>query len=126
MYCENCGNNYTENDKFCIKCGNPVNGQVSATNRESEAQNDRRWHRLAAVIYVLAHLPLLAVVFVVWSENSTQYSYYTKTYRDTSGEAFWYCLVTIFFWLLTLRLIKMAARYVAKGTKPRFRDLLRF
>ncbi len=126
MFCENCGNNYGENDKFCIKCGHPVNGQAPIATRQVVGQNERWWHRLATVIYVLAHLPLLAVVPLVWSENARTYSTYYKQYQGSDGEAFWYCFLTILIWVGVLRLIKMAIKYIAIGKKPSFKDILFF
>ena len=134
MYCENCGNEYSPEENFCIKCGSPLGAAslestVKPVNEMPEAKKkkDERWyHRLGVVAYVIAHLPLLIVLPIVWSENDTSYNSYSRSYTDTSGEAFWYCLLTLVIWVLVLRLIKMALKYVVRGTKPKFKDLIYF
>lgn len=127
MFCENCGNRYSDGENFCIKCGGALNGTVAATGKISRIKDDERWwHRLAKVVYVAVHLPLLLVVPIVWSENARHYSSYYKEYMGSDSDAFWYCILTIIVWLVVLRLIKMAVRYVAGGVKPRFKDLLQF
>lgn len=35
MYCSHCGNEVSENDKFCGKCGAPVSGPTSSSNSTS-------------------------------------------------------------------------------------------
>jgi len=127
MFCEKCGNKYTEGENFCIKCGGALDGSATPVSRVPETKKDERWwHRLANVVYVAAHLPLLLVVPLVWSENARRYSSYYKEYRGSDGEALWYCILTIVIWLAVLRLIKMSVRYVAGGVRPVYKDLLRF
>lgn len=127
MFCEECGNRYGEGENFCIKCGNSLNGTTDLVSKKRDTKhNERWWHRLANVVYVVAHLPLLLVVPLVWSENARYYSSYSEEYRGSDGEALWYCILTIVIWVVVLRLIKIAVRYVASGVKPQFKDLLRF
>jgi len=128
MFCTNCGKKKEDTEKFCTQCGESGNGEVlisdyAATN---EKVNERWWDRLFRVFYITVHLPLLLIVPIVWSENALQYSSYYKTWRGSDVVAFWYSVLTIFFWLLALRLIKMAIKYIVKGTSPKFNDLLRF
>lgn len=123
MFCITCGNKLNDGEKFCTECGNLTTSEKSVT----KAHNDERWwHRLANVFYVFAHLPLLIIVPLVWTENARQYSTYYKTYRGSDGEAIWYCFLTIVIWLLVLRLAKMALRYIVHGSKPKFKELLFF
>jgi|GEM_PF-1613913 hypothetical protein len=134
MYCENCGNEYSPEENFCIKCGNALeeagsnNAPVSVSEMPdfNKKQDERWYHRFGIVVYVLAHLPLLIVVPIVWSENAREYSTYYKSYRGSDSEAFWYCFLTIIIWIGVLRLIKIATRYIIGGTKPKFKDLLYF
>lgn len=125
MFCEKCGNKYGEAEKFCIKCGNSLGETMTPRNTPTTNKDERWWHRLANVVYVAAHLPLLLMVPLVWTENAREYSSYYKEYRGSDGEALWYCILTIVIWVAVLRLIKMAVRYVGVGVKPSFKDLLR-
>lgn len=127
MFCEKCGNKYGDGENFCIKCGSSLSNTVTSVNKTLEVKKDERWwHRLANVVYVAAHLPLLIVVPIIWSENARYYSSYSKEYRGSDGEALWYCILTIVIWIVVLRLIKMAVRYIGVGVKPRMKDMLRF
>jgi hypothetical protein len=131
MFCEKCGNKYQQGENFCTNCGasleNKLFNATTPTPAEPETKKEERWwHRLANVIYIIAHLPLLIIVPLVWTENARQYSTYTKTYRGSDGEALWYCFLTIVIWLLVLRLVKMTLKYIARETKPKFKDLLHF
>jgi len=134
MFCEKCGNQLKESDKFCTECGFTIDGrkdadtnaEVSEVSGHKEAKSERWWHRLGIVVYIFAHLPLLLIVPLVWSENASRYSYYSKTYVGSDAAAFWYSILTIAIWLLVLRLIKIALRYVVSGKKPQFSDILHF
>ncbi len=128
MYCEKCGNEYGAEDKFCIKCGSPVGQALGMKPRSSIdiKMNERWYHRLGTVVYVIAHLPLLIIVPLVWTENAERYSTYSRTYYGSDSEALWYCVLTIFIWVLVLRLIKMALKYIVSGQKPKFKDLVYF
>ncbi len=132
MFCTNCGNKIDINEKFCTNCGleglgiNNKNPQTARETAISVKKDEKLYHRLGVVIYVIAHLPLLVIVPVVWSENARYYSSYTKTYSGSDFEAFLYSVLTIIICLLVLRLIKMATKYIVIGIKPKMRDLIFF
>lgn len=121
MFCEKCGSEIKKEDKFCVECGHPA---VVSTKSEqpSLTLNDKWWHRLLKVLYVIAYIPLLAIVPIAWSINKP-YSYYssysgTTTSYGSYGNAFWYSILTLVIYLALLRLIKIAVLYVAFGQRP--------
>lgn len=116
MHCANCGTKNEEGAKFCAQCGRLV-----TKTEETSVSVDRWWNRLAKVIYIALHLPLLLVVPIVWSENAPYYSSYYKEWSGSYGEAFWYSLLTFVFYLAVLRLIKLAVLYVTAGCKPEWK-----
>jgi uncharacterized membrane protein len=120
MFCENCGNKLKEGHKFCTKCGNSNTPETKEV--KSQALTDEKWwYRLSKVFYVLLYLPLLLVIPLVWSENSSNYDYYTRSYTDTTGEAFWYSLLTLIIWVVVVRLIKITFLYIALAQKPQWK-----
>lgn len=129
MLCEKCGSPYSAGDKFCTKCGASTSeGDTKSARENLEANREEQWyHRLGTVIYVFLHLPLLLIVPLVWSANSTTYvGGVGYRYEDTPGLALWYSFLTVVIWLLVLRLIKISFRYIVSGIKPKFKDLLHF
>lgn len=119
MYCEHCGNKLEQGYKFCTKCGHstvPVMVQASTIQHVTLSLNEKWWHRLLKVLYVVLYLPLLVIIPLVWSENS--YSYYGNGNTD---EAFWYSLLTLIIYIVIARLIKIAVLYVALGRKPEWK-----
>ena len=119
MFCENCGNKIKEDHKFCTKCGHS-NSSISTHNiRQGKypITNDKWWHRLFKVIYIFLYLQIFWIVPVVWSLNSSSYSYY-RGYEDTTGLAFWYSVLAIVIFVVVIRLIKLAVLYVVLGRKP--------
>ncbi len=119
MYCEHCGNKLQEGYKFCTKCGHstvPMQTKTAVVQQSTFSLNDKWWHRLLKVLYVVSYLPLLIIIPVVWSENS--YSYYSG---NTTGEAFWYSLLTLVIYMAIVRLVKIAVLYVAFGRKPEWK-----
>jgi len=124
MYCENCGNKLDLSHKYCTKCGHrnmPAARTETVIHQYTPLSTDKWWHRLLRVIYVVAWLPLLGIIPMVWGSNTP--SCYTYTYSGTScygsyGEAFWYSLLTLVIYIVVLRLIKIAVLYVAVGRKP--------
>lgn len=132
MFCTQCGNKLDEGSKFCTGCGMSQVHTSSQTQsyeqREKSVQvtEEKWWHRVGVVAYVIAHLPLLIVVPIVWEDNAQRYSYILEDYIGSDSEAFWACIMTIFFWILTLRLIKMTLKYIVSAKKPKFKDLLYF
>lgn len=114
MFCKKCGNEIKTDDKFCAKCGTPA-----------PTLNDKWWHRLLKVFYIIAYLPLLVIIPTVWSSNKP-YSYYSYYSNQTISygsyaEAFWYSLLTLAIYLIVLRLIKIVILYVAFGYKPEWK-----
>ena len=119
MYCEHCGNKIEQGYKFCTKCGHstiPVQTRTPSTSQPELSLNDKWWHRLLKVLYVVFYLPLLVIIPLVWSENS--YSYYGN---DNTGEAFGYSLITLLIYMVIVRLIKIAVLYVALGRKSEWK-----
>lgn len=123
MYCENCGNKMDSTHKFCIKCGHTAATSNSANSSASIALsvNEKWWHRFLKVLYIILYIPLLVILPVVWSINSSSYNYYSSSSTDTSGTAFWYCLLTLVIYMAVVRLIKIAVLYVALGKKPEWK-----
>ena len=70
------------------------------------------------VAYILSYIPLPFVIGAVWVENSSIYNYYTKTYTDSSGEAFVLCIFTLVIYIVSLRLIKLIILYITLSQKP--------
>ena len=122
MYCEKCGNKINISDKFCTKCGHSVM-QVEKSEQAPEVftvqLNERWWHRLLKVLYIVAYLPLLLIIPLVWSSNtlSCYYSYCSGSYT----EAFWYSILALVIYVLILRLVKLAVNYVVGGRKPEWK-----
>ena len=52
MYCSNCGNQCKNGDRFCEKCGNPINtnGIIIENNQQSEDQETANLLTLIAII----------------------------------------------------------------------------
>lgn len=122
MYCENCGNKLQEGHKFCTKCGHSNSSATASSVKIAPAPNldDRWWNRLLKVVYIFFYLQILWIVPVVWSVNSTSWSYYGG-YEDTTGTAFWYSVLTIIIFVCIMRLIKVSALYVLIGQKPEWK-----
>ncbi len=120
MFCENCGSKIESSDKFCIKCGNAL-PWLNENITQSTKLDDRWWHRLFKVIYILLYIPLPFFLLIIWSANSSSYDYYTHTSRDTSGSAFLYSLITLFVYLALARLIKISFLYITMGKKPEWK-----
>lgn len=120
MYCENCGNKINSSDRFCTKCGHSqIDQTVAAKPSQHTNLNDKWWYRLLLVIYVSVHLPLLAIIPLVWNENLPYcYSY---SCHGSYGEAFWYSLLTLAIYIGVLRLIKIAIMYIAFSEKPKWK-----
>lgn len=128
MYCENCGNKNDGSHKFCTKCGHPTVSASSATptvkKGSATSLDERWWHRLLKVVYIFLYAQILWIVPVVWSVNSTSWSYYGG-YEDTTGTAFWYSVLAIAIFVVVLRLIKLTVLYIALAQKPVWRDELK-
>lgn len=123
MFCEHCGNKIDGSHKFCTKCGHStlqseIKNSISQTG---VSLNEKWWHRLLKVIYIILYIPLLGILPLVWTENSSSYNYYSSSSTDTSGTAFWYCLLTLVIYMAVARLIKIAVLYIAMGRKPEWK-----
>jgi len=125
MFCKKCGNEIKADDRFCIKCGAVSEAGDITTQRGGPTFNDKWWHRLLKVLYVIAYIPLLGIIPAIWSSNKpySYYSYYSKTTTNygSYSEAFWYSLLTLVIYLVILRLIKIAVLYVAFGKRPEWK-----
>lgn len=82
MYCKNCGHEYGVDEKFCIKCGQPILETALVTDLQvnkqshthsSSALEGRPWYRALKVVYIL--LIVLAVLItgaISWSLKPVQ------------------------------------------------------
>lgn len=122
MFCENCGKEMQNGDKFCTKCGNPalVPDKPCGTKLSAKLSEERWWYRLLKVFYVFVYIPLPFLLWLVWADSSTSYDYYSQITTQTQGEAFWYSLLTLLIYLSIVRLVKIAVLYVAIAQKPRW------
>ncbi|MFA5932010.1 MAG: zinc ribbon domain-containing protein [Candidatus Paceibacterota bacterium] len=113
MFCENCGDKIKKEEKFCTKCGKSINLQ--------EIKNERWWHRLLKVLYIIAYFPLIGIVSLTWSENFPHcytYTYSTPDCYGSYGEAFLYSLLALVIYMTILRLAKIAVLYIVLGRRP--------
>jgi len=128
MFCKNCGNKIEKDLKFCTKCGNSVvynEKENFKINQKIIILNDKWWHRLLKVIYIITYIPLLLIVPLVWSENLPYCYTYTYSVPSCSGsysESFWYSLLTLVIYVVIIRLIKIAVLYVVVGQKPEWKN----
>jgi len=122
MFCENCGEKLQEGYKFCTQCGHSAFSVSETMNvrqtTRTNSSSDAWWYRLLKVVYIFLYIPLPFILWLVWSESSTSYNYYSEITTDTAGEAFWYSLLTLVIYLSILRLMKIATLYIAIGRKP--------
>jgi uncharacterized membrane protein len=119
MFCTNCGKKIKEGGVFCSECGHLVDitsPKKSPIEKSINIQNEKWWYRLLKVLYLIALLPLLGIIIIVWS-SYTPYCYSYSCY-GSYNEAFWYSLLTLVIGLIVLRLIKLAVIYVTIGRKP--------
>src|SRR3989344_632800 len=112
MFCEHCGNKIQDGYKFCTKCGNSTTSNLSKNFSTSSklTHNETWWIRLLKVLYIIIHLPLLLIIPLVWSAN-TESCYYSCS--GSTGQAFWYSLLTLVIYIVIIRLIKLATMYIA-------------
>ena len=121
MFCEQCGNKIESSHKFCTKCGRSKVGEVGdneAGQPVLSVSKDGWWQRLLKVAYILLYIPLLFIIPLAWSLNSSSYDYYTNTRTDTAGSAFVYSAITLIIYMAVVRLIKIEVLYVAMGQRP--------
>ena len=129
MYCTNCGNKILDGYKFCSKCG--IDADSSYQKNKSESlitKYHNTWiYRFLKVIYIALYIPLPFILIGVWSINSSTYDYYYHTRIDTTSEALWYTVLTLIIYVVIIRLVKIAVKYVAVGQKPNwYKELRKF
>ena len=129
MFCEYCGNKNDESHRFCTKCGRPTfTSNLTLGDKKNLALDEKWWHRLLKVIYLLSYVPLLIILPFVWSENSSRYVGYSfgrYQYEDTYSEAFWYSLLALAIYLVIIRLLKNIFQYIVWGQKPEWKKEFR-
>lgn len=124
MYCENCGNQLQESDKFCTKCGTVIhyNQQHKEILENRVSLSDKLWYRFLKVVYIILYAFVLLILPIVWSASSSYYDYRSSSTVDTSGTAFWYCILAFIIYVAIIRLIKIAVLYIAIGYKPVWKE----
>lgn len=115
MFCTNCGNKIKEEEIFCTNCGNSSSSKLEENNNHQIriVKDEKWWHRLLKVLYIIGYMPLLIIIPIVWSENSCYYC--------SNGDSFWYSVLTLVIYIVIIRLIKIAVLYVMSGRRPEWR-----
>jgi len=107
MFCENCGNKINKSDSFCTECGHSYN--LEGTKKINKTfPSDRWWQRILKIIYILTYLQILWIVPTTWVLNS----YYSN------WDAFWFSLMALVIFIVSLRLIKLATLYIVLAQRP--------
>ena len=131
MFCSNCGTRINDSEHFCVQCGSKQldtrkpKQEVQQKIHEQKETEEKWWHRLAKVFYIVMHLPLLLIIPVVWTLNSTSYVRY-GVYEDTPALATWYVFLTLIIYLTAIRLMRVAFLYVVRAEKPSWKKFLQF
>ena len=120
-YCENCNKFGGEDDLFCDNCGSSLE---SKKNKPLTNFNDTTNTRMVKVFYILLHLPMLIIVPAAWITNEP-YCYYDYACNKDYSESFWYSLLTLLFYVIFIRLIKITYLYIVYGYYPRWEKELR-
>ncbi len=122
MFCIKCGNKLKQSDKFCTECAFPTGEYIPVGNKDLVTIEQKWWYRLAKVVYIALHIPIILVALIVWEDNypSSYYSSYSQEYNYywSYWESFWYTFLSVFIWLIILRLIKIWFLYIAFWLKP--------
>lgn len=113
MFCEECGNKIKDGHKFCIKCGYSIVSNSPENKKRELVDNEKWWHRLLKVLYIISYIPLLIIIPIVWSTNTCYYC--------SKSDSFWYSLLTLFIYVVIIRLIKIAILYVILGRRPKWK-----
>ena len=125
MYCHKCGNNMKMHDQFCDRCGQPaVTSSEERSETDTSTSSDKWWQRLAKVVYIFLWLQILWIVPTVWMANNDKYEgYYGGQfhYTNTDGKAFWYSVLSVVLFLISIRLLKITLQYIFLGKKPLWR-----
>lgn len=121
-YCTSCGTQLEESNKFCTKCGYSA---MPISQKETTKNLDEKWwHRLVKVAYIILYIPLPFVLLIVWNLNNSSYvGYYLRQpqYKDTYGKAFWYSLLALIIYVVVVRLIKITFLYITFGQKVQWK-----
>lgn len=121
-FCHKCGKKLEDTERYCAECGTSV--VIEKPIKDTSAQknvNEKWWFRFAKVVYIILYLPLLAVIPIVWSINSSEYVGYGingSVYNDTPAKAFLYSLLALAIYVVIARLIKITFLYITFGQKP--------
>jgi len=124
MFCKNCGKEVKDENEFCTECGHQIDIVTKNTTsaKKQISDNDERWWvRFLRVIYIILYIPLPFIIWGVWETYSSTYTGYLlgqSYYKNTYGKAFWYSLLAFCIYIIVIRLIKIAVRYVVIGEKP--------
>ena len=121
MFCEHCGNKNDGSHKFCTKCGQPTSKEAIIEPTSNLNLDQKWWLRLAKVIYIMLHIPLPLILWIVWQANSSSYDYSAQASTDTSGTAFWYSLLALAIYMVVVRLIKITFLYIAFAQKVQWK-----
>ncbi|HBD24526.1 MAG: hypothetical protein A2566_03770 [Candidatus Zambryskibacteria bacterium RIFOXYD1_FULL_40_13] len=109
MVCEKCGNPIKDEDRFCTYCGEPV----SKVNQETQQRNlnldEKWWTRFSKVLNITLYIPLLIIIYIVWSLNSTTLVgslFGEYEYKNTYGKAFWYSFIVVLIYVAIMRIAR--------------------
>lgn len=61
MFCENCGTNIGDRDKYCIKCGSAVaiKNNISKQDLPNDQPENKAWFRFLKVLYIIVYLVVM-------------------------------------------------------------------
>lgn len=118
MFCEKCGNQVKDGDKFCGGCGSEIsNNEHHLKSKELE---NKSWYRFTKVIYTFFYFFLFLILYFVFTESSQTYnyaSYGNSSYMYDYGHGLWITILTYFFGAVFLKLVKVSFFYVFTGCK---------
>lgn len=72
MYCENCGHNNDNNNKFCSRCGNKLDKMITSSQNSTSLSTGEK---VAIFFGNLCLSPLLGIIlYFVWKNEKPQKS----------------------------------------------------